>query len=581
MKILLLCSAFNGLSQRFFVELTDAGHQVAVIVFANNEDLEQRLKDDPPDIIIAPFLKRAIPEHVWQQFKCFILHPGIIGDRGPSSLDWAILEGWNEWGVTLLEANAVMDAGDIWATRTFPLPPMAKSQIYRHLVTDAAVACLWELIDKLNAGQQKGEPLDYASAYTRGRERKPVTTAARTLDWNTDTTSTLLRKIWASDSIPGASTVLAGVPVRVFNVWQADADVAKMRGRSGDIFARSKDALCVATADGALWIGHLRRTDDHPLAQVKLPAAVVLAQELPALGPLATLPVTHPDRAWLERRGRIGILHFPLLNGAFTTNDSLALCALFGQAAQDTSLDAIILAGGDDFWSNGIELNSIHVADNPAEEGWASINAIDDLAAAILACHHKLVISAVNANAGAGGAMLMLAADRVMMRSGVVINPHYKTMGLFGSELWTLTLPWRVGAEMAHALTENCMPLSARHAASIGMVDSVIDTSRSAFLETVIAQVSEMISPAQLPIYQQEKLLNQHAMRHERSPDNYRREELVKMRANFFDDDLNFSSRRKAFVMKHPPCKLPDHLQRYNLTCSTPAPEACECQQES
>ncbi len=102
MHIFLLCSAFNGLSQRFFVELTDAGHQVTVEVFTGDDALEQRLAANPPDIIVAPFLKRAIPDCVWQRFRCFILHPGIVGDRGPSSLDWAILEGWHEWGVTLL-----------------------------------------------------------------------------------------------------------------------------------------------------------------------------------------------------------------------------------------------------------------------------------------------------------------------------------------------------------------------------------------------------------------------------------------------------------------------------------------------
>ena len=54
MHIFLLCSAFNGLSQRFFVELTDAGHQVTVEVFTGDEALEQRLVANPPDIIIAP-----------------------------------------------------------------------------------------------------------------------------------------------------------------------------------------------------------------------------------------------------------------------------------------------------------------------------------------------------------------------------------------------------------------------------------------------------------------------------------------------------------------------------------------------
>lgn len=197
-------------------------------------------------------------------------------------------------------------------------------------------------------------------------------------------------------------------------------------------------------------------------------------------------------------------------------------------------MDAIVLAGGDDFWSNGIELNSVHVAANPAEEGWASINAIDDFAEAILTCRDKLVISAVNANAGAGGAMLMLAADRVFMRAGVVINPHYKTMGLHGSEFWTLTLPWRADAEAAVALSENCLPISARQAAALGLVDSVLDIPREAFLETVVSHASAMIAPAALPDSHKAKARAQEAMRRGRPLDAYRREELSRMRGNFF-----------------------------------------------
>ena len=58
-----------------------------------------------------------------------------------------------------------------------------------------------------------------------------------------------------------------------------------------------------------------------------------------------------------------------------------------------------------------------------------------------------LVIAALRGNAGAGGAMMALASDRVFAREGVVLNPHYRGMGgLFGSEYWTYTLPRRVGA---------------------------------------------------------------------------------------------------------------------------------------
>ncbi|OAF12509.1 hypothetical protein AXW67_20095 [Bradyrhizobium neotropicale] len=45
------------------------------------------------DLIVAPFLKRAIPDDVWRAVRCLIVHPGPPGDRGPAALDWAILEG--------------------------------------------------------------------------------------------------------------------------------------------------------------------------------------------------------------------------------------------------------------------------------------------------------------------------------------------------------------------------------------------------------------------------------------------------------------------------------------------------------
>jgi len=45
-----------------------------------------------------------VPDDVWSTRRTVILHPGPLGDRGPSSLDWAISDGEQEWGVTALSA---------------------------------------------------------------------------------------------------------------------------------------------------------------------------------------------------------------------------------------------------------------------------------------------------------------------------------------------------------------------------------------------------------------------------------------------------------------------------------------------
>ena len=79
-----------------------------------------------------------------------------------------------------------------------------------------------------------------------------------------------------------------------------------------------------------------------------------------------------------------------------------------------------------------------------------------------------LVIAGLRGNAGAGGAMLPLAADCVYARKGVILNPHYKSMGgLYGSEYWTYNLPRRVGGEKAMTLTEECRPIGTSEAQTI------------------------------------------------------------------------------------------------------------------
>ena len=67
-------------------ELKALGHRLFVEFDINNEVTEQALSLIDPDIIIAPFLQRAIPESIWSRHTCIIVHPGIPGDRGPSAL---------------------------------------------------------------------------------------------------------------------------------------------------------------------------------------------------------------------------------------------------------------------------------------------------------------------------------------------------------------------------------------------------------------------------------------------------------------------------------------------------------------
>jgi putative two-component system hydrogenase maturation factor HypX/HoxX len=92
LRILLLCSSFNGLTQRAWLELRRAGHDVSVELALSERVMLEAAELAKPDLVICPFLKEKVPARLWQTQRTIIIHPGPPGDRGPSSLDWAIAD---------------------------------------------------------------------------------------------------------------------------------------------------------------------------------------------------------------------------------------------------------------------------------------------------------------------------------------------------------------------------------------------------------------------------------------------------------------------------------------------------------
>lgn len=570
MRILFLTHSFNCLAQRLFVELSRRGHEVSIEFDVNDEVTVDAVRLCRPDIIIAPFLKRAIPEAVWKRHLCLVVHPGIKGDRGPSALDWAILQGRREWGVTVLQANAEMDAGDIWASARFPMREASKSSLYRNEVTEAAVSAVLQSIDALGDPGFRPEPLDYSKSGVCGVPRPLMRQADRAIDWCRDDTETVLRKIRSADGFPGVLDSVCDMPVYLFD---AHCEDVLRGGQPGTLTAKRDGAILRATVDGAVWITHLKRKDEAGL-QLKLPAAQVLGDRLQGL---PDAPPVSGDDAGASRSREIryeegngvGYLHFPFYNGAMGTQQCVRLREAFVRARSRTTR-VIVLMGGDDFWSNGIHLNLIESAIDPADESWRNINAIDDLAREIIVTSSHVTVAALQGNAGAGGVFLALAADRIWARSGVVLNPHYKSMGnLYGSEYWTYLLPRRAGSRQAREITDNRLPLGTPEARRFGLIDAHFGSSQSEFSMEVKARAEAVAADDVYASLLAEKNARRAEDEAHKSLDQYRTEELERMKLNFYGFDPSYHVARYNFVFRVPHSRTPLHLatHRRGLNC--------------
>jgi putative two-component system protein, hydrogenase maturation factor HypX/HoxX len=564
MRILLIASAYNSLTQRVHAELVDRGHEVAVELALGDEVMRAAVHRHDPDLIIAPMLTAAVPADIWSARPCFIVHPGPRGDRGPSSLDWAIMSGASRWGVTVLQANAEMDAGDIWASAEFPVHPSAKSSLYRTEVADAAMEAVLAAVARFAGGSYVPEPLDYTRPGVTGRWRPPCRQADRRIDWLTEPTSSVMVKLRAADSSPGVLDVIGEAEYFLAGGYEED----QLRGEPGKIIARRDGAICRATVDGAVWIPQLRpRAAPGGPATCKLPATLALrgslagVPEVPA--PLTPSPGrrTYQQISYRESDG-VGYLEFCFPGGAMSTGQCRRLLAAY-RHAQSRPVRVIVLGGRRDFFGNGIHLNVIEAAADPAAESWRNINAIDDLVQAILTTTSKLTVAAISGNAAAGGLMLALAADQVWCRAGAVLNPHYRLMGLHGSEYWTYTLPRRVGAEHAARLTEACLPVMPAAALRCGLADRVIPGSAAEYRAQVASLAGQLAHATDYPAQLSAKARALAAAQKQQPLAAYRAAELAIMRRNFSGPGEPYPRLRRAFVYKHKPAETPPHLTRY------------------
>ena len=557
MRILLLTHAFNSLAQRLFIELRERGHDVTVELDINDAVTHEAIELAAPDLVIAPFLKRAIAEAVWRQVPCFIVHPGIRGDRGPSSLDWALLDTELVWGVTVLQAEAEMDAGPVWASCEFPMRDAAKSSIYRDEVTAAAVAAVLEAVDRFTQGSFTPQRIGPAEG-VRGRARPAMLQADRAIDWSSDTTARVLTKIRSGDGNPGVRDQMFDRTVHLYNAKPA----AGLNGPPGAVLARSGPAIARATIDGAVWIGHLREpAGEHPF---KLPATHVLAREVAGLAAVPVDAAAGFGEIAYREAGAVGLLHFDFYNGAMGTEASRRLLAAYRMATERPT-KVIVLLGGTEFWSNGMDLNLIEAARSPADESWANINALDDLAEAIVRTRSHLTVAALSGNAGAGGVFLARTADLVWLRDGVVLNPHYKDMGnLFGSELWTYLLPRRAGAATARNVTEARLPIGGAEAVALGLADdSIAVATRSNFTRAVVARAEALAAEPGWSLRIVGKARLRDADEAEKPLALYRAEELEQMRRNFYGFDPSYHVARSNFVRKVAKSRTPVTIARH------------------
>jgi methionyl-tRNA formyltransferase len=213
----------------------------------------------------APQNLVTVPRHGTIQY-----HPSLLPRyRGPSSINWPLIKGDRQTGLTIFRPTDGLDEGPIILQKTVEIgPDDTVGTVYFDRLFPMGVAALLEAADLVVSGHAHERPQDETLATYEGWCRDPQAQ----INWyaHLDAIHNLIR---GCDPSPGAWTTIGGSRVRLFDarkhVARRFSDVA---GKIGDICAIGDQSLQIAVQGGRLEVFKMRADGGG-----KMPAAAFAA----------------------------------------------------------------------------------------------------------------------------------------------------------------------------------------------------------------------------------------------------------------------------------------------------------------
>jgi methionyl-tRNA formyltransferase len=219
----------------------------------NDPTVEDALSALEPEVIVVAAYGKILPPSILNipPMGCINVHASLLPKyRGAAPIQWAIINGETETGITIMLMDEEMDHGPILLQRPVPILPDETAGELHDRLAALGPPCLLEALEGLEAGSLTPRTQDHAEATYAPMLSKED----GRLDWS-EPAERVVNRVRGVTPWPGATTSLGGEPIKV---WRASASSAEASGRPGEVVAVGEDGLTVACGRGALRIVELQ-----------------------------------------------------------------------------------------------------------------------------------------------------------------------------------------------------------------------------------------------------------------------------------------------------------------------------------
>jgi methionyl-tRNA formyltransferase len=223
-----------------------------------DEEAARGLAELEPDLMVMAFVTLFVPENVLgvPTHGTIQYHPSILPrHRGPSAINWAIIQGDSTTGLTVFWPDEGLDTGPVLLTKEVAIEDDdTLGSLYFDKLFPLGVEAMVEAVDLVRAGEAPRIVQDDALATYESWCRK----ADVEIDWSRPARE-VYNLIRGADPRPGAWTTIDGEQVEILDVSQVDASSG---GAPGEVLEVTADGLVVAAEGGAVSVARVRADGD-------------------------------------------------------------------------------------------------------------------------------------------------------------------------------------------------------------------------------------------------------------------------------------------------------------------------------
>ena len=247
--------------------LVEAGHEITLVVSQPDKpkvvaeelgipvfqpvkirEAKDVLEKTEADVCVVAAFGQIIPASIlhMKKYGCINVHASLLPKyRGAAPIQWAVIDGEKESGVTIMQMDEGLDTGDMLAKAIVPLDEKETGGSLFDKLSEAGGRLCVETLAKLEKGEitpeKQGEsPTAYASMLDKKMGN---------IDWNKSAV-VIERLVRGLNPWPSAYTHLDG---KTLKIWACDVlPQSASKGESGEILEVTKDAIHVQTGDGIL-----------------------------------------------------------------------------------------------------------------------------------------------------------------------------------------------------------------------------------------------------------------------------------------------------------------------------------------